>query len=275
MALIFSTTLLNLPAFSFADAEAVAAVNSRTDKLDKGYKFFHEEYIHSYQGFSIKICNSECEEPQTCPLEPGTDMEEVRSTDIQRPPQSTGTPREPQPRLLQSPQRRAGEPPSSHSAEALGSCCDKPTGPAGSRLRPSRCSQGPRDPRPRDISLPKQRPERAQGSRPRQVATGSESAQTKAPSPGHREPQVHQQAETPTTGRYCGGGEIGPTFDGGPKLIQKREHPRPNLTQKTDTHSHNHTFPTSCVHSKNTHTHAPVVKTNNNGRRTLNYTQVK
>ncbi|MED6258902.1 hypothetical protein ATANTOWER_014121 [Ataeniobius toweri] len=32
------------------------------------------------QGFSIKICSSECEEPQTRPPGPGTDTEEIRDT---------------------------------------------------------------------------------------------------------------------------------------------------------------------------------------------------
>ncbi|KAK5620283.1 hypothetical protein CRENBAI_025984 [Crenichthys baileyi] len=51
--------------------------------------------------------------------------------------------------------------------------------PGSSRLHQSRSSHGPRDPRPRDISIPKQRPDRAQGSRPRQAATGSQPAHTK------------------------------------------------------------------------------------------------
>ncbi|KAK5603993.1 hypothetical protein CRENBAI_024897 [Crenichthys baileyi] len=84
------------------------------------------------------------------------------------------------------------------SAGAQGSCSNEPTGSAGSCLCPSRSSHGPRDPRPRDISLLKQRPDRAQGSRPQQAATGSEPAHTKAPSPGHRGPRVHQDAETST-----------------------------------------------------------------------------
>ncbi|MED6245140.1 Regulator of G-protein signaling 6, partial [Ataeniobius toweri] len=92
--------------------------------------------------------------------------------------QSTGTPGEPSPGLPQAPRedqgRGAGEPPSSHSAEAPGSCSNEPTGPAGSRLCPSRSSHGPRDPRPQDITLPKQRPNRAQGSRPQQAATGQQ-----------------------------------------------------------------------------------------------------
>ncbi|MEQ2302973.1 hypothetical protein AMECASPLE_012060, partial [Ameca splendens] len=101
------------------------------------------------KGFSIKICNSECEEPQTRPPGPGTDTEEIQATDIQRPlraqePQENhrqdyrNPPREEQGRI-------PGEPPSSHSAEAPGSCSDEPIGSAGSRLRPSRSSHGPRD----------------------------------------------------------------------------------------------------------------------------------
>ncbi|MEQ2223580.1 hypothetical protein ILYODFUR_038115 [Ilyodon furcidens] len=34
------------------------------------------------QGFSIKICSSECEEPQTRPPGPRTDTEEIRDTDF-------------------------------------------------------------------------------------------------------------------------------------------------------------------------------------------------
>ncbi|MED6293154.1 hypothetical protein CHARACLAT_007842 [Characodon lateralis] len=50
-----------------------------------------------------------------------------------------------------------GEPPSSHSAEAPGRCSDDSTGPAGSSLCWSRSSHGPRDLRPWDTSLLKQR----------------------------------------------------------------------------------------------------------------------
>lgn len=58
MALIFSPTLVNLPVFSFAAAEAITAANSQTDKREKGYEFFHEEYIHSYQGKLSLATNS-------------------------------------------------------------------------------------------------------------------------------------------------------------------------------------------------------------------------
>ncbi|MED6246197.1 hypothetical protein ATANTOWER_014315 [Ataeniobius toweri] len=61
---------------------------------------------------------------------------------------------------------------------------------------------------------------------PWQAANGSEPANTKAPSSGHREPQVHQRVETPTTDRECGVEELGLTFDGGTKLIQEREQPK-------------------------------------------------
>ncbi|MED6273956.1 hypothetical protein CHARACLAT_011618 [Characodon lateralis] len=87
------------------------------------------------------------------------------------------TPGRPPPGLPQPSLKRAEEssrePPSSHSAEAPGSCSDEPTGPAGSHLRRSRSSHGPRHPRPRVTSLPKQRPDRARGPRPRQAATRS------------------------------------------------------------------------------------------------------
>ncbi|MEQ2279187.1 hypothetical protein AMECASPLE_006831 [Ameca splendens] len=156
------------------------------------------------QGFSIKVCNSACENPHTCPPGPGTDTEEIQATDIQRPPRA----QEPQGNhpwdycnpTREEQGRAPGEPPSSHSVEAPGSRSDEPTGPANSRLRPIRSSHGARDPRPRNISLPKQRPDRAQGSRPQQATTRSEPAHTKAPSPGYRGPQLHRRAETPTTG---------------------------------------------------------------------------
>ncbi|MEQ2253524.1 hypothetical protein ILYODFUR_033049, partial [Ilyodon furcidens] len=79
--------------------------------------------------------------------------------------------------------RISGEPPSSHSAEAPGSCSDDPTGPTGSRVRPSRSSHGPRDPRLRDISLPKQRPDRAHGSRPGKQPPGVSQHTPKHPAP--------------------------------------------------------------------------------------------
>ncbi|MED6265563.1 hypothetical protein CHARACLAT_026767 [Characodon lateralis] len=155
------------------------------------------------QGFSIKICNSECEEPQTRPPGNWTDTEEILAIYIQSSPRA----QEPQGNhpwdYLNPPREEQGKVPGEplNSAKAPGSCIDKPTAPSGSRLHQSKSSHGPRDPRPRDISLPKERPHRAQGSRPRQAATGSEPAHTKTPSPGHQEPQVHQWAETPTTGR--------------------------------------------------------------------------
>ncbi|MEQ2308226.1 hypothetical protein AMECASPLE_026070 [Ameca splendens] len=108
-------------------------------------------------------------------------MEDIRTTDIQRPPRAQ-EPQENHRWDYCNPSRE--EPPSSHSAEAPGNCSDEATGPTGSRLRPNRSSHGPRDPRPRDTPLPKQRPNRAQGPRPRQTATGSEAVYTKAPSPG-------------------------------------------------------------------------------------------
>ncbi|MEQ2226772.1 hypothetical protein ILYODFUR_030772 [Ilyodon furcidens] len=82
---------------------------------------------------------------------------EIRATDIPWPPRA----QQPQENhcwddrnLPREELRRApGESHSRHSAEAPGSCSDKPTGPASSRLRQSRSSHGPRDPRPRDTSL--------------------------------------------------------------------------------------------------------------------------
>ncbi|MED6259575.1 hypothetical protein ATANTOWER_025473 [Ataeniobius toweri] len=78
----------------------------------------------------------------------------------------------------------------------------------------------------------------------------NEPAHTKAPRPRHQEPSVHQRAKTPASSRECGGEEIGPTCDGGPKLIQKREQPKTHPDTKTGAHSHNDTFPPSCIHIK-------------------------
>ncbi|MEQ2311245.1 hypothetical protein AMECASPLE_017884 [Ameca splendens] len=67
-----------------------------------------------------------------------------------------------------------GEQPSSHSAEAPGNCGNEPSCPASSRLRLSRSSHGPRDPRTQGTSSPKQRPDSARGHRNQQAATRSE-----------------------------------------------------------------------------------------------------
>lgn len=42
----------NLPKISFARVARVVEENSVTKKkkLDKGYKFFHKEFVHKYQG---------------------------------------------------------------------------------------------------------------------------------------------------------------------------------------------------------------------------------
>ncbi|XP_047242554.1 uncharacterized protein LOC124881098 [Girardinichthys multiradiatus] len=156
-----------------------------------------------YRGVFPLLHLDECEKPQTCPPGPGTDMEEIRATYIQRPPRAQ-EPRENHCRDYRNSPREEqwrvpGEPPSSHNAEASWSCSDEPTGLASSHLRPSRSSHGPRDPRPRNISLPSRGPTEPRG--PGSSKQPSEPAHTKSPSPGYREPQVHQWAETPTTGR--------------------------------------------------------------------------
>ncbi|MEQ2227126.1 hypothetical protein ILYODFUR_034554 [Ilyodon furcidens] len=97
--------------------------------------------------------------------------------------------------------RVPGEPPSSHNAEAPGSRSDEPTGPCRQPSTPEQIQPWTQRPKTLGHTTPKQRLDRAQGARPQQAATGSEPAHTKAPSPGHQEPQVHQRAETPTTGR--------------------------------------------------------------------------
>ncbi|MEQ2260810.1 hypothetical protein XENORESO_001732 [Xenotaenia resolanae] len=96
------------------------------------------------------------------------------------------------------------------------------------------------------------------GPRPRQAATGSELAHTKAPSPRHRKPPIHQRPE-------CGSEEIGPTFDGGPKLIQEKEQPKTQPDTKT--------FPLMLMRThKNTHTQRKDTQ-HNNGRYTLIHTR--
>ncbi|MED6249605.1 hypothetical protein ATANTOWER_016866 [Ataeniobius toweri] len=72
------------------------------------------------------MCNSECEEPQTRPPGPGTDKEEIQATNIQRPLRAQEH-RENHCRDYCNPSRDEqgripGEPPSSHNAEAPGSC---------------------------------------------------------------------------------------------------------------------------------------------------------
>ncbi|KAJ8002276.1 hypothetical protein DPEC_G00178210 [Dallia pectoralis] len=49
---VFSTSLTSLPKFTSADVVKSVGIHSSTkgNKLDKGYKLFHEEFIHNYQG---------------------------------------------------------------------------------------------------------------------------------------------------------------------------------------------------------------------------------
>ncbi|MEQ2241796.1 hypothetical protein ILYODFUR_029015 [Ilyodon furcidens] len=114
-------------------------------------------------------------------------MEEIRATDIQRPPRAQ-EPRENHcwdyrnfPREEQG--RAPGEPPSCHNAEAPWSCSDEPTGLASSRLRPSRSSRGPRDPRPRNISLPSRGPTEPRGPGPSKQPPGVSQRTPKHPAP--------------------------------------------------------------------------------------------
>ncbi|KAK5606374.1 hypothetical protein CRENBAI_022214 [Crenichthys baileyi] len=147
---------------------------------------------------------STCEEPQTCPPGPGTDTEEI-----------------------------PGEPPSSYSAEAPGSCGDKPTGPAGTRLRQSRFSHGPRD--PGTYLSPSRGP-----TEPRDAGSGSEPAHPKHPAQtprttttpmgrdtNHRQVQVlipHRHNQPP----HPGGGPLPSGMDTGrPPQYQPRLVPAP------------------------------------------------
>lgn len=49
---VFTTSLTSLPKLTFADVVRVVEENSATkkSKINKGYKFFHEEFVHNYQG---------------------------------------------------------------------------------------------------------------------------------------------------------------------------------------------------------------------------------
>ncbi|MEQ2234989.1 hypothetical protein ILYODFUR_037069 [Ilyodon furcidens] len=92
------------------------------------------------QGFSIKICNSECEEPQTRPLDPGQ-IRRRSKPQTSKGPLEHRNPRKTIAGTTVTPSREEqgripGEPHSSHSAEASGNC---------SRLCQSRSSHGPRD----------------------------------------------------------------------------------------------------------------------------------
>ncbi|MEQ2226501.1 hypothetical protein ILYODFUR_028086 [Ilyodon furcidens] len=85
------------------------------------------------QGFSIKTCNSECEELQTHPPGPWTDTEEKQATDIQRPLRAQ-EPQENHRRDYRNPPREEqgripGEPPRSHTAEAPGASVTSPQAP--------------------------------------------------------------------------------------------------------------------------------------------------
>ncbi|XP_028461619.1 uncharacterized protein LOC114573556 [Perca flavescens] len=52
---VFSTSLTCLPKFTSANVVKSVEIHSSTkgNKLDKGYKFFHEEFIHNYQVSNI------------------------------------------------------------------------------------------------------------------------------------------------------------------------------------------------------------------------------
>ncbi|MED6248422.1 hypothetical protein ATANTOWER_000226 [Ataeniobius toweri] len=58
---------------------------------------------------------------------------------------------------------------------------------------------------------------------------------------------MHWLVETPATGRECDQEEMGPKFDGGPKMIKEKELPKTQSDTKASTHSHNHMFPPSCT----------------------------
>ncbi|MEQ2238223.1 hypothetical protein ILYODFUR_031044 [Ilyodon furcidens] len=118
-------------------------------------------------GFSIKICNSECEEPQTRPPGPGTDTEEIQATDIQRPPRAQepqenhrvdyhNPPKEEQGRI-------PGKPPSSRSAEPQGDAATSPQ----TRRQPSMPEQiQPWTQRPETYHSPSRGPTEPRGPGP-------------------------------------------------------------------------------------------------------------
>lgn len=55
-AYVFSQSLKDLPSFTFGNVDRLVQMNSSTfkTKLDKGYKFFFEGYLHEYEGKVIK-----------------------------------------------------------------------------------------------------------------------------------------------------------------------------------------------------------------------------
>ncbi|MED6278489.1 hypothetical protein CHARACLAT_024443 [Characodon lateralis] len=78
------------------------------------------------QGFSIKICNSECEDPQTCPPGPGTDTEEIQALEIQRPPRVQKPQENHRQDYRNPPERSRGESRGNHPAATV----QKPQGTA-------------------------------------------------------------------------------------------------------------------------------------------------
>ncbi|MED6258112.1 hypothetical protein ATANTOWER_003106 [Ataeniobius toweri] len=124
------------------------------------------------QGFSIKICNSKCEEPQTCPHGPGTHTEEI--THIKRPPRA----QEPQGnhcRDYRNPAREeqgrvTGEPPSSHRAEAPGSC--SPQAPPAAVYARADPAMDPETRDPGTYYSPRRGPKRPRGLGPSKQPSG-------------------------------------------------------------------------------------------------------
>ncbi|MED6268582.1 hypothetical protein CHARACLAT_023918 [Characodon lateralis] len=107
-------------------------------------------------------------------------------------------------------------------------------------LHCNRSSHGPRDPRPGTHNSPSRGPTESRGPDPSKQPP-EVSRHTKAPSSGHENHKyTSRQKHQPLAGSVE---KIGPTARRGSK-------PKTQPDTKRGTHSHNHTFPPSCIHIK-------------------------
>ncbi|MED6231941.1 hypothetical protein ATANTOWER_015086 [Ataeniobius toweri] len=205
----------------------------------------------TFTSFSIKICNSEREKPQTCPSGPGTSMEEIPAIDIKWPPRAQ-EPKENHCRdYCNPPEKSMGESQENHPAATV----EKPQGAAASPRAPLAALYTRADPAmdpeacdPGTYHSPSRGPTEPRCPGPGKQPPGVSRSNTKAPSPGHRQPQIHQQAEIPTTGRE----EVGPT--------QEREQSKTQPDTK-NMHTQSQSYiPTLMRTHKNTHTQAPNIQ---------------
>ncbi|KAK5602294.1 hypothetical protein CRENBAI_014178 [Crenichthys baileyi] len=72
-----------------ADCEIIYLVWDDEEDISDHVSDISKTWIRKISSFTVVTpSESECEEPQTCPPGPRTDMEEIRATDIQRPPRT-------------------------------------------------------------------------------------------------------------------------------------------------------------------------------------------